>query len=242
VYNEITVKVILELCVESFEESVFSINLGANRLELCSQVDAKDGLTPPIELLEKVYRHIQDNEKNTKIAAMNRVRQGGFSYDKHEYTLMLEDNKKMLSRGANDIVFGFLEGSYGDRGAFKIGGNNRIAVNQTKDFVENIKSIDPKTNAVFHRAFDCITPSSIDDSVNALIDCGVDRILTSGLKQTAIEGKKTIKYLQETYGDKIQILAGAGVNRSNKDELIDYTKVKQIHSRRIIKEEFVQIK
>ena len=58
----------------------------------------------------------------------------------------------------------------------------------------------------------------------------VDRLLTSGLKPKAMDGKDMIKSLQEKYGDKIEILAGSGVNASNAEALIEYTNISQIHS------------
>ena len=43
-----------------------------------------------------------------------------------------------------------------------------------------------------------------------MISLGVDRVLTSGLREKAIEGKETIRQLQERFGDQIEILAGSG--------------------------------
>ena len=44
------------------------------------------------------------------------------------------------------------------------------------------------------------------------------------------EGKDVLKQLQERYGDQIEILAGCGLNATNAQDIIDYTKVKQVHS------------
>lgn len=59
---------------------------------------------------------------------------------------------------------------------------------------------------------------------------GVDRILTSGLETKAIEGLALLKKLQESYGDRIQILAGSGVNAGNARKIMEYTGITQIHS------------
>lgn len=50
------------------------------------------------------------------------------------------------------------------------------------------------------------------------------------MKATVIEGKELIRSLQKTVGVKIEILAGSGINKDNAKDLIEYTKVKQIHS------------
>ena len=39
-----------------------------------------------------------------------------------------------------------------------------------------------------------------------------------------------IRTLQERYGDRIQILAGSGVNAQNARELMEYTGIRQVHS------------
>ena len=58
----------------------------------------------------------------------------------------------------------------------------------------------------------------------------MDRILTSGLKPKAMDGKDLIKDLQEKYGSQIEILAGSGMNASNAKEMMKYTGINQVHS------------
>ena len=82
--------------------------------------------------------------------------------------------------------------------------------------------------AVFHRAFDCVKDPYA--AIEQLIAAGVDRILTSGLAPKAVEGKEMLRSLQEKYGDKIELLAGCGVNASNVREIITYTGLSQAHS------------
>ena len=67
-------------------------------------------------------------------------------------------------------------------------------------------------------------------TLRQVIEIGVDRVLTSGLKSTAIAGAETIQYLQKEYGEQIEILAGSGLNAQNVQDLIRKTNVKQIHS------------
>lgn len=59
---------------------------------------------------------------------------------------------------------------------------------------------------------------------------GVDRVLTSGLKPKAMEGRDLIRKLQQRYGNEIEILAGSGVNASNARQLMDETGISQVHS------------
>ena len=103
---------------------------------------------------------------------------------------------------------------------------NSICIKQTKEMIEIIKSY--QGEVVFHRAFDCVEDPYT--SIELLIELGVDRILTSGLKPKAIDGKDLIKNLQEKYGSQIEILAGSGMNASNAKEMMKYTGINQVHS------------
>ena len=82
--------------------------------------------------------------------------------------------------------------------------------------------------AVFHRAFDCSKDPFA--AMERLIAMGVTRVLTSGLKPKAAEGREMLKKLQADYGKDIQILAGSGVNADNAAELMEYTGLHQVHS------------
>ena len=91
-----------------------------------------------------------------------------------------------------------------------------------------MKDIEYQGEVVFNRAFDCV--DNPYPSIELLIDLGVDRILTSGLKPKAMEGKALIKDLQTKYGSQIEILAGSGMNASNAKEMMDDTGIYQVHS------------
>ena len=63
-----------------------------------------------------------------------------------------------------------------------------------------------------------------------MIDCCVNRLLTSGQQAKASEGATLLAELQNKYGDKIELLAGSGVNAGNVRELMEKTGIRQIHS------------
>ena len=58
----------------------------------------------------------------------------------------------------------------------------------------------------------------------------MDRILTSGLKSKAPDGWRLLKELQDRFGDRIEILAGSGINAGNAKELAEKTGIAQVHS------------
>ena len=199
---------ILEVCCGSYQDVVNAKKGGADRVELNSAL-ALGGLTPSIEILKKIKTEIA-----IPVVCMVRERGAGFCYDEQEFELMLLQAKALLEAGADGIAFGFLD-EYCN-----------IETKKTKQMVELIHSY--QKEAVFHRAFDCV--KDIDQAVTSLIDCGVDRILTSGLGETVVEGTAHLAYLCNTYSDRIQILGGCGVNIHNVESLLNATGLTQIHS------------
>ena len=75
-----------------------------------------------------------------------------------------------------------------------------IKEDKTAQMIELVHSYHKE--AVFHRAFD-VCPDAYE-AIETLIRLGADRILTSGQKAKAFEGKDLLKDLQEKYGDKIE--------------------------------------
>ena len=128
--------------------------------------------------------------------------------------LMLEEAELLLEHGADGIAFGFLKA------------DRTVDAEKTKKMVELIHV--KGGEAVFHRAFD-VTPEPAK-AIETMIDCGVDRLLTSGQQAKASEGATLLAELQNKYGDKIELLAGSGVNAGNVRELMEKTGIRQIHS------------
>lgn len=201
-------KRIVEVCAGSYQDCIAAYNAGANRVELNSALSV-GGLTPSVASLICVKK-----ETDLKVICMVRPRAAGFHYEKEEEVIMMQDAKLLMDSGADGIAFGFLN----EDGIVKI--------DKTKEMVELVHSYNGE--AVFHRAFD-VCPDAYS-AIETLIELGVDRILTSGQKAKAVDGKDLIKDLQEKYGEKIELLAGSGVNSSNAVELMDYTGINQVHS------------
>lgn len=199
---------IVEICCGSLGDAKQAYAGGAKRIELNSAL-FMGGLTPSIGTLKLVKEQC-----NLEVMAMVRPRGAGFCYSNSEYEVMKEDCRMLLEQGADGIVFGFLKPDYS------------IDVKRTKEFTEFIHSCG-KT-AVFHRAFDCVEDPY--DAMAQLIEAKVDRVLTSGLQEKAWDGIPVIAQLQKQYGDKIEILAGSGINAENAVELLKQTGISQVHS------------
>ena len=198
---------LFEVCAGSVQDCINAQLGGADRVELNSALHL-GGLTPSLAMLKLVKE-----KTSLKVICMDRPRAAGFCYDDVEIETMFEDDKILLETGADGISFGFL--------------NSDATINETetKKMVELIHQY--QKEAVFHRAFDCV-----DDPMHAikqLIDCGVDRILTSGLQPTAMQGASVLEKLQSEFGDQIELLAGSGINANNIRALKEQTGLHQFH-------------
>lgn len=198
----------IEICCGSYYDALQSYKGGAKRIELNSALHL-GGLTPSLASLIMTKQNTK-----LKVICMVRPRGGGFAYNKEDVEVMFEDAKILMENGADGLAFGFLkEDATLDR-------------ELTKAMVDLIHKY--KGEAVFHRAFDCV--KNADETIEALIEIGVDRILTSGLQAKAWDGREMLAYLQEKYGDEIELLAGSGVNDTNVAMLMKETGISQVHS------------
>lgn len=198
----------IEICCGSYEDALNAYHGGAKRIELNSALHL-GGLTPSVASLK-----LTKQNTDLKVICMVRPRGAGFCYSNIEFEQMMVEAKDLLENGADGLAFGFLKE------------NHEIDIDRTKQMITLIKNYDKE--AVFHRAYDCVLDPY--NSIQLLIELGVDRLLTSGLQAKAMDGKELIKDLQVKYGHKIELLAGSGINVTNAKEMIDYTNISQVHS------------
>lgn len=198
----------VEICCGSFYDALQASYGGAERIELNSGLHL-GGLTPSVASLEMVKERC-----DIKVVAMVRPRGAGFFYSDEDFEQMVRECEQLVRHGADGIAFGCLKE------------DTSIDREKNERLIAIIHSFGKE--AVFHRAFDC--SSNAETAMETLIDMGVDRVLTSGLKAKAMEGAELLKKLQADYGSRIQILAGSGVNASNARQLMEMTGISQVHS------------
>jgi copper homeostasis protein len=182
-----------------------SVAAGADRVELCSCLEL-GGLTPSIGMTEGVLESC-----TIPVMVMVRPRAGGFCYDRHEFGAMLRDIERFLKMGAAGIVFGIL-----DR-------NGSIDIPRVREIVSIVDARD----AVFHRAFDYVTDWRKE--LDALIDVGCKRILTSGGQPTVALGIARLREMIDFAAGRIEILPGGGIRANNVVEIVQRTQCHQIH-------------
>lgn len=185
----------IEVCAYSLESCINAQAGGAGRIELCGGL-GEGGTTPSAGLIEVVRKHV-----DIPLYVMIRPRGGDFVYDVFEEEIMRKDIDLVKSLGANGVVLGVLQA------------DGQVDVVRTKALVEFAKPM----RVTFHRAFD-LTPDPVK-ALKAVIETGAERILTSGQKPSAPEGLSLLEKLAKEAGDRIEIMAGGGVNHTNAVQL-----------------------
>lgn len=201
-------KTTVEICTGSYADCMAAFHGGAERVELNSALSV-GGLTASVAVLRRVKK-----ETTLKVICMVRPRAGGFCYDEAETKIMMEEARLLLENGADGIAFGFLHA------------DGTVHRERTLQMSELIHSFGKE--AVFHRAFD-VTKDPFQ-AMEVLLSCKIDRLLTSGQRAKAMQGAELIAQLQDRFGDRIEILAGSGVNAQNAGELLARTGIRQVHS------------
>jgi copper homeostasis protein len=182
---------IVEICANSFESALAAQNGGADRIELCTQL-AVGGLTPSHQLIKKVI-----SELSIPVHILIRPRKGNFCYSKEELNIMKNDIEFCKNIGCSGVVSGVLQSDL------------TINLIATKELIEAANGID----FTFHRAFDCVKDSLI--SLENLIDLKIKRVLSSGLKPSAIEGISLLSEMNKIANQQIEIMPGSGINLDN---------------------------
>ena len=193
---------IIEVCAESYEYALKAEKAGADRVELCKDLYL-DGLTPDYETAKKTIDSL-----NIPVFILIRPREGDFIYSNEEFELMKSDIIKFKEMGCKGIVSGVLND------------DNSIDIERTKELVDLSKPLE----FTFHRAFDIVVNPLKE--IENLINMGVDRILTSGQKDKANEGLELLKELKKNANNRIKIMPGSGINKSN---LVNFESFIEIH-------------
>lgn len=195
----------LEVCVDTVESAIAAEKGGATRLELCGNLII-GGTTPSMSLLEIVKEYVK-----IPVYVIIRPRFGDFCYSDLEFEEMKRQVILVKEHRADGIVIGILkpDGSL-DKERLKI----------LVDLAEGI----PIT---LHRAFDvCRDPF---EAMDVALKLGISTILTSGQKQTALEGVDLLSELIKVANGKIDIMPGGGINSHTVAEIAQKTHAKSYH-------------
>lgn len=201
-----TSKIKVEIVCESPNEVALASQYDIDRIELSSSLH-DFGLTPTLGSLK-----LSLEETKVPIVCSIRHRTGGYVYSDSEFELSLLDGKLLLEAGASGLVFGFLTENF------------EIDVEKTKQITKLCHSYGKE--AIFHRAFDSVKDQL--ESFKILENLKVDRVITAGGLERAIDGKDNLKALINR--NSVTVLAGGGITPDNVKALIEATGAQEIHS------------
>ncbi|MTD39433.1 copper homeostasis protein CutC [Erwinia sp. CPCC 100877] len=195
---------LLEICCYGLDCAITAEQAGADRIELCA-APAEGGLTPSAGTLLGVRQQVV-----IPVHPIIRPRGGDFCYSAGEFNTMLNDIAYLRELGYPGLVIGIL--------------NEDGEVDRPR--MEKVMAATQGMAVTFHRAFDmCRDPYIAQEQLR---DLGVMRILTSGQKQSALEGLSLIRELKDRSGAPI-IMAGSGVRLSNLRHFVA-AGVEELHS------------
>ncbi len=200
---------IFEACVGSYIEAKAAEKLGADRIELCDNL-LEGGTTPSYGTIKKTLESVK-----IPVMVIIRPRGGDFEFSADEIEIMKEDITRVKKLGGYGVVIGALKG-------------DKIDIDATKALIKEAKPM----SITFHMAFDEVKDKFC--AIDQLIELGVDRILTKGGAQSAMEGKEQLRELAAYANGRIGIMPGKGVNKGNRDFLLEYTNTKEIHGSKVV--------
>jgi len=203
---------VLEVCCGSADFALEAEAAGAGRVELCDNL-VEGGTTPSAGAIEVAVRRL-----GIPVMVMIRPRGGDFLYRGYEVEVMLADIEEARRHGAHGVVFGAL------------------AANGSVDraITAELKAAAGPMAVTFHRAFDL--SRDLEESLDVLMEIGVDRVLTSAGRATVVDRLDTLARLTARADDALVVLPGGGIRPENVARVLSVPGVREIHlgaSRRV---------
>lgn len=201
---------IREKCIGSFLEALEAQELGAERVELCDNL-TEGGTTPSYGTIKMVVEKL-----NIPAFVIIRPRGGDFYYTPEEIEIMKEDIKICKELGVKGVVIGALNR------------DNTINYDAIKDMIDLAKPM----SITFNKAIDELENPVTE--VKKLANLGVNRILTSGTKETALEGKNILREMIKEAGEDTIIIVAGKVTKDNLNEISNLIPAKEYHGKKIV--------
>jgi copper homeostasis protein len=194
-----------EICVEGIDGVVAAQDGGGDRVELCASL-MEGGITPSFGTIRAALKLCY-----LPIHVILRPRGGDFLYSDAEFATMLDDAAELKKLNAAGMVIGCLTE------------DGRIDEDRMKALIEAAQPL----RITCHRAFDMTRDP--EEALEALIRCGVDRVLTSGQRATAVEAIPLLKKLNQQAAGRIVIMACGELAPDNIAQVVRETGGREFH-------------
>ncbi len=196
----------LEVIGFNIESCIVAQSSGAHRIELCDN-PAEGGTTASYGFIEAARKKL-----SIELFPIIRPRGGDFLYSEDEFEIMKKDIALCKRTGCDGIVTGILKA------------DGSIDKERCTQLVELAYPL----GITFHRAFD--RSSDPFSAMEDIIECGCERILTSGQRQTATEGIELIVSLIQKAAERIIIMPGSGIRSDNIAAVATKTGATEFHT------------
>ena len=204
--------ILLEACVETYEQAVLAERRGAHRIELCAHLE-HGGLTPETDLIRNLLQILK-----IPIKVMVRPRPGNFVYTPAEIEQMAQKIILFKEMGISEIVLGVLDE------------NGAVHLKQLQYLAE----IASPLAITFHKAIDETTNPLLELNRMAGLPQNIQSILTSGKQPTARQGHTLLQTMIKRFGNRFTIVAAGRVTDVNLKELHQLIGAREYHGRKIV--------
>ncbi len=197
--------ILIEACVTSVPCAIGARDAGARRVELCDNLYT-GGTTPGPGSIKEARASL-----DIGLNVMIRPRGGDFLYSALEFDIMKSEVLFCREHRVDGVVFGILRA------------DGTVDLDRCAELVE----LSGTMSTTFHRAFDMTRDPFA--ALNDLIALGIDRVLTSGQRPSALEGINLITELVRIADNMIIIMPGVGIDPHNAAEVIRRSGAREFH-------------
>ncbi|HKT30609.1 copper homeostasis protein CutC [Dyella sp.] len=195
---------LLEIAAGTLASALAAQEGGADRVELCSSL-AEGGITPSYGMLAVVRERVR-----IPVYVLVRPRAGDFLYDDADFEMMRRDIETCVSLGFDGVVIGALD-----------------ADGHVDPRCRELVHAAGKLGVTFHRAIDA--SANVSRALDDVMALGCERVLTSGGCANALAGAQVIAGLVKQAGDRVKVMAGAGIRSGNLAEVMRLTGAHECH-------------
>lgn len=196
---------LIEICVEGIDGLAAAQDAGADRVELCASL-LEGGLTPSMGVVRQALRIAR-----IPFHVIIRPRGGDFLYSELEYQTMLDDVRACRELAVAGVVFGCLSA------------DGRIDEARMSELTRAARPM----KVTCHRAFDMTRDP--EEAIEALVRAGVDRVLTSGQRDTALEGIDILRRTHEAARGRIVVMACGALTEDNIADVLTRSHADELH-------------
>jgi len=197
---------VLEIASNSVASALAAQAGGADRVELFDNL-GEGGTTPSYASVAVARERLR-----IPLFVLIRPRPGDFHYDALETELMLRDIANCRQLGCDGVVIGALDA------------DGAVAMPLCRELVAAAGPL----GITFHRAFDAAR--DLPEALEQVVELGCQRVLSSGGQASAGQGSDMLARLVAQAGDRLSVMAGAGITPDNIAAIASVTGCREVHA------------